>query len=300
MIIIPHSVLYKIPFGALLTEKVEDIVRLDFTSLPYFIDQYEISYHNSATLYVNVTQQQKALARESLQEKTLVGFAPVFSKKTDNGYILSSNYSKYNNGSQLRSVSRNGHYLKELGYSENELENIIELCQSKQIKALGYFHSDATEKNFKLNAPNYPFIHIATHGIINEQRPQLSAIIFSQPKDSTHKQDGFLYSGEIYNLSLNTDLVVLSSCESGLEKLVKEEGLMALTRAFLYAGAQNLIVSLWKVSDKQTSELMIELYKNIIDSKTYSQSLRQAKRQLIRHENTCFPKFWSGFILLGE
>ena len=99
---------------------------------------------------------------------------------------------------------------------------------------------------------------------------------------------------------MNADLVVLSSCESGIGKLVKGEGLMGLTRGFLYSGSNNLIVSLWKVSDKHTAELMIELYKNILAGKSYSQSLRAAKLKLIQNPITAFPKSWSSFVLIGE
>jgi CHAT domain-containing protein len=109
-----------------------------------------------------------------------------------------------------------------------------------------------------------------------------------------------LFSSEIYNLELNADLVVLSSCESGIGKLVMGEGVMALTRAFLYAGARNIIYSLWEVSDRHTSQLMIDLYKHILSDQGYSRALQAAKLKLIEEEETAFPKKWSGFVLLGR
>jgi CHAT domain-containing protein len=106
---------------------------------------------------------------------------------------------------------------------------------------------------------------------------------------------------------LNADLLVLSSCESGIGKLVKGEGLMALTRGFLYSGARNVIHSLWKVSDKETSQLMIELYRNILNPREgsepwqgYAATLREAKLSLIAEETTAFPASWSSFVLVGN
>jgi CHAT domain-containing protein len=94
--------------------------------------------------------------------------------------------------------------------------------------------------------------------------------------------------------------MVLSSCESGIGKLVKGEGMIALNRGFFYSGAKNIIFSLWKVEDKATCGLMIELYRNIFKDMSLSGALQKAKLTLIQNRFTAFPKYWSGFILLGE
>ena len=109
-----------------------------------------------------------------------------------------------------------------------------------------------------------------------------------------------MYSDEIYNLNLNADLVVLSACESGLGKIVKGEGIIGLTRGFIYSGARNIVVSLWQVADKSTSELMIEFYRNILDGKSYSSSLREAKLKLIKDGTYSYPLEWSPFVLIGK
>ena len=236
-------------------------------------------------------------------KKDFLGFAPVFSDEEKNGYILASNQqilNLENSDPGVRAAIIDGQRFSELSFSEKEVSAIVKLFDKTDKNSIGYFHSDASEENFKNHAAKYKFVHIATHGLINEDKPKLSGVIFSQPTDSTFVEDGILYSGEAYNLDLNADLLVLSSCESGIGKLVRGEGLLALTRGFLYSGARNIIVSLWKVSDKHTSDLMVELYKQILSGKTYSKALREAKLQLIRNPATAFPKSWSSFVLIGK
>lgn len=303
LIYVPHSILYKLPFEALLTQKPNEKEKIDFTSLNYLISQFEISYHYSATLYLNSLKEDKKLLVDDFPASNgFIGFAPVFSDEANNGYILASNLPTIEPtfaDAGLRSVSLNGKRFSELRFSEKEVKNIVTLHEKKRKQAVGYFFTDASEENFKSNVGNYKYVHIATHGIINEENPQLSGIIFSQPTDSTCSEDGILYSQETYNLDLNTDLVVLSSCESGIGKEIRGEGLMALTRGFLYSGASNLIVSLWKVSDKHTSQLMVALYRNILDGKGYVCSLRKAKLRMIKNSKTAFPRSWSSFVLIG-
>ena len=160
----------------------------------------------------------------------------------------------------------------------------------------------ASEENFKNNASNYKYIHLATHSFIYEDKPPLSGIAFIQPKDSALKKadDGILYSGETYNLDLNADLVVLSSCESGIGKLVRGEGLMALTRGFLYSGAKNIMFSLWTVNDQPTAQLMVNFYKQMLTRKSYAQALRAAKLEMLKKSESAKPLFWSGFVLVGS
>ncbi len=134
---------------------------------------------------------------------------------------------------------------------------------------------------------------------MNEEDPELSGIVFAAPDTGT-KEDGVLYSGEIYNLRLNADLVVLSACESGLGAIAKGEGMLGLTRGFLYAGARNVVVSLWQVGDKSTANLMVQFYRNILDGRQYSSALRTAKLALITGKTYAHPLEWSPFVLTGR
>jgi len=110
---------------------------------------------------------------------------------------------------------------------------------------------------------------------MNEEKPELSGLILAQ--DKTSHEDNILFTGEIYNLKFNADLTVLSACETGLGKISEGEGVIGLSRALIYAGTKNLMVSLWKVSDQSTSKLMIEFYTNLLKDKkgnSYSKHLR--------------------------
>lgn len=201
----------------------------------------------------------------------------------------------------MRSVSVDGKTFDELKYSEWEVNSIIDLFSKNKSSGINtaYFYSDAKEDSFKTNVADYKIVHIASHSFMNEDQPDISGVIFAQPQDSVFENDGILYSGETYSLDLNADLVVLSSCESGLGKLFKGEGMIALTRGFLYSGVSNIIFSLWKIPDKHTSELMVEFYRQMISGKSYAESLRQAKLKLVSNSLTARPRSWAGFLLIG-
>ncbi|MEJ2627177.1 MAG: CHAT domain-containing protein [bacterium] len=299
IIIVPHGILAKVPFEAFMSSLPDPSDQTDFSKMNYLIRSYDISYHYSATLYASSFRKEQ----KSSVLSTFAGFAPVFSDEADNNLIPADRFDLTDldySESDYRTLRIDGKRFNELKYSEKEIQEIVHCFQQKKKIAAGYYRKEASENNFKKTAGKYRYIHIASHGIVNEAYPQLSGIIFSQPGDSANQEDGILYAGEIYNLHLNADLVVLSSCESGIGKLIKGEGLMALTRGFLYAGADNLIVSLWKVSDKHTSELMIELYKHILNGNSHSEALRKAKLHMLQNPGTAFPKSWASFVLIGE
>jgi len=300
IIIIPHMELYQIPFEALISRPMPADL-LDFSHADYLIDKFEISYYISAELFVeNFSKQRLADVHEPAEISGFVGYAPVFSEQSNTETIFTANRPTIESAAPDRSVSIDGKNFTALEYSKSEVEGIADLFTQKKMPAIGYFYADASEGRFKELAKNFKFVHVATHGIIDDQNPNLSGIIFAQPTDSLAGEDGILYAAETYNLNLNADLLALSSCESGVGKLVRGEGLLSLTRGFIYSGARNLLVSLWKVSDKNTRELMLDFYSNVLDGKSYSCALRQAKLHMIRNSGTSFPKLWSGFILIGE
>jgi CHAT domain-containing protein len=140
-------------------------------------------------------------------------------------------------------------------------------------------------------------VHFSTHGYLNEARPKFSGLVLSLPR-SELQEDGLLSAYEIFNLKLNADLVVLSACETGLGKEVKGEGLMSLTRAFMYAGTPSVVVSLWNVNDQSAADLMIRFYRNLQTGMTKGEALRQAQLETIRDNG--FPFFWAPFVLIGK
>ena len=109
-----------------------------------------------------------------------------------------------------------------------------------------------------------------------------------------------LYLAEVYGLQLQANLVVLSCCQTGVGQYAKGEGLMALNRGFIYAGASNVVYTLYKVDDKPSSELMQNFFTYSLDNKSYCSSLHQAKLDMIADENYARPLFWAGYVLVGR
>jgi len=302
LIIIPHGMLYKLPFEALITDRPHESESMDFSSFHYLIRDYEISYHYSSTLLMNSKRRKKEPLQDP-EKLAFAGFAPVFEESHCNSNILSSHSRMVDSAYtdiDTRSISVNGLTFNDLPYSKNEVLNIALKFKSNNQRATTYLYEQSSEEQFKQVASDYHILHIATHSLINEKNPYLSGIIFSQPEDLVYQEDGVLYTAEIYQMDFNADLIVLSSCESGTGQLKPGEGLMALSRGFLYAGINNLIVSLWKADDYLTSQLMSDFYSHYLNHKTYAASLRKAKLNLIRNPETAFPILWSGFVLIGE
>ncbi|MGH7496874.1 MAG: CHAT domain-containing protein [bacterium] len=303
LVIIPGGLLHYVPFEALIASGSP--ATTDFRKVNYVIRKHEISYHYSATLFSSQFANRRQYKTNKIEQPAsgFVGFAPVFA---DGEYGLGSWLTEFSSSGfvksllNFRSVTLDGKHFNALKYSEQEVQGISALFARSRLPRQSYFRAEASEENFKTNTANRKYVHVATHGLLNEEKPELSGLIFSQPADSTAAEDGVLYPAECYNLDLNADLLVLSSCESGVGKLVKGEGLMALTRGILYSGARNIIHSLWKVDDKHTSELMVELYRNILAGKNYAAALRAAKLKLIENERTAFPASWSSFVLVGN
>jgi CHAT domain-containing protein/Tfp pilus assembly protein PilF len=296
--IIPDGILNYLPFEALLTKPVHPSAIVDFSTLPYFLRQFEISYQLSAQLLVEGTKKTGTGA--------FVGMAPVFVDKPAHAgplytaVVKSAVSSTAEQKPVLRSITVNGERFAELKESETEVKDILGLFQAHHRSGKVFLHEAAQEAELKSpDIQTFDFIHIASHGLMNEEDPELSGIVLSPP-DTGAKEDGVLYSGEIYNLRLNADLVVLSACESGLGAIAKGEGMLGLTRGFLYAGARNVVVSLWQVGDKSTANLMVQFYRNILEGRKYSAALRTAKLALITGKTYAHPLEWSPFVLTGR
>ena len=290
LFIVPDGTLFYLPFEALLSGNIEMNEEINFTELPYLVKAFNISY-----LFSTAFLQKEAKRLES--KLSFAGFAPVFADENSQ----SENKTIDDLTAQLkRAVEINDKTYSELPESKREVEGILTLFQKKNLICMNFISEDAKEDVLKSDSMySFSFVHIASHGFINEDKPKFSGIIFTD-KNNPPDEDGILYSDEIYNLHLNADLVVLSACETGLGKIVKGEGLIGLTRGFVYSGARNILVSLWQVADKSTSELMIEFYKNVLDGKSYSSSLREAKLKLIKDGAYSYPLEWSPFVLIGN
>ena len=147
----------------------------------------------------------------------------------------------------------------------------------------------------------YRIVHFATHALINSTPPELSGIVLSLVDERAQPQDGFLRAHEIYNLRLGADLVVLSGCQTALGQDVRGEGLVGLTRGFMYAGATRVVASLWNVKDAATSELMRRFYRGLLkDGLGPAAALRAAQVSMWRDPRWSAPYNWAGFVLQGE
>ena len=187
-----------------------------------------------------------------------------------------------------------------LSLSRLEAELISKLASRGQpLKALDFTASRATATSRELE--QYQIVHFATHSLMNNQHPELSGIVLSLVDERGQPQDGFLRLYEIYNLKLAADLVVLSACQTALGREIRGEGLVGLTRGFMYAGAPRVVASLWKVSDKATAELMKRFYqKMFIDGLRPAAALRAAQVSMLKERQWQAPYYWAGFVLQGE
>jgi CHAT domain-containing protein len=148
---------------------------------------------------------------------------------------------------------------------------------------------------------DYRIVHFATHGLIDGERPELSGLILSLVNDRGAPLDGFLRLPDIFNMRLNADLVVLSACQTALGTEIKGEGLVGLTRGFMYAGAPRVVASLWQVSDLATAELMKKFYAGLLQRHLpAAAALRTAQLEMAKDPRWASPYFWAGFVLQGD
>src|SRR5262245_3230539 len=186
-----------------------------------------------------------------------------------------------------------------LPFSRQEAEAIAQMAQRQSFKALDFEASRATATSPELS--QYRIVHFPTHGFLNSQHPELSGIVLSLVDERGQSQDGFLRLHDIYNLKLDADLVALSACQTALGNDVKGEGLIGLTRGFMYAGAPRVIASLWSVKDDATAELMKRFYRGMLkDELRPAAALREAQLSMWREKRWEAPYYWAGFALQGE
>jgi CHAT domain-containing protein len=268
VIVVQDSKTGGIPYEALLAKKASKKSN-GYAGMDFLLNRYAISYAFSAQLWYNSTKK----ASES-SDPSIFLLAPVKFQKMAN-----------------------------LPGTEREVKEIGNMFEAKKFNHSAYIFKDASEQTIKLPLlKNFKYLHFATHGIVNTKRPELSAIFLSPDSTKKAKEDGILYSGEIYNLDIRADLVTLSACETGLGKVSKGEGIIGLTRALLYAGANNMMVSLWTVSDRSTSDLMQSFYSNLLNNPnaSYSTNLSQAKKALVQTPDFSAPYYWAAFVLIGK
>jgi CHAT domain-containing protein len=187
-----------------------------------------------------------------------------------------------------------------LPFTRQEADRILAAASgSTNLRALDFKADLATATSAELG--RYRYVHFATHGLLDSQRPGLSALALSLVDEQGQPQDGFLRAHDVYNLNLPAELVTLSACQTGLGKEIKGEGLVGLTRGFMYAGAARVVVSLWNVNDEATSELMARFYQKMLkEGQRPAEALRSAQVEMWRNSQWRAPYFWAAFTLQGE
>jgi CHAT domain-containing protein len=201
----------------------------------------------------------------------------------------------------LRDVNLSGDgHIPRLLASRDEADAIMSVTPWRSgFQAMDFEASRATVMKTDLSA--YRVVHFATHGLLNNEHPELSGVVLSLFDRQGQPQDGFLRLHDIYNLKLPVGLVVLSACNTGLGKDVKGEGLIGLTRGFMYAGASSVIASLWKVDDEATAELMRLFYGYMLrDGLSPAAALRKAQVSMSQQKRWQAPYYWAGFVIQGQ
>lgn len=262
LVIVPTGRMGVIPFEALIKKSSDGNT---FKTLPYLLQAYSIRYEFSAGLALQKKHKNKPLS-------SALFCAPITFPEKD--------------------------ALADLPGTASEVNTIAALFRQKNIESSVFLNNHANESAIKTETlKNFSLVHFATHGVVDETSPELSRIFL---QTETEAEDGNLFVGEIYNLQLNADLVALSACQTGLGKISKGEGVIGLSRALVYAGAKNIIVSFWSVADESTAQLMTGFYRNLLEntSVNYSRDLRKTKLELLNGKYSS-PYYWAPFVLIG-
>jgi CHAT domain-containing protein/predicted negative regulator of RcsB-dependent stress response len=309
LLIVADGALNYVPFEALVTSAAS----ADYSSLPYLVKTNEIIYAPSASVVGAIRQQEANRSGSAI----LIVADPVFNSKDTRARTAVSSPNAETRGlgiqsaladvagagaaTSAESTKMEGLPLARLAGTRAEAEQIVKLAKASGTQADVWLDLDASEDNIDArDISKYRILHVATHGLLNAERPQFTGLVLSLVGNKT--EDGFLRTDEVFNLKLGSPLVMLSACETGLGKEKRGEGVMGLTRAFMYAGAPTVGVSLWSVADKSTADLMTDFYKRLLASKTASPAtaMREAQLAMISGKKYSAPFYWAPFVLVGD
>ncbi len=300
LLIVPDSILHYTPFQALTLDKTAG----QNTNVPLIIEHEIITLPSASTLAI---LRQNYGDRKPPSRNLAILADPVFSPNDERikGKITQATTEKLleaNNlglNQSLRASNRQWPP-ERLAFTRQEAQTISSLfpsASSSQILDFDASRTTATEGSLV----NYQIVHFATHGLANSKNPELSGIVMSMVDDKGNLVNGFLRLTDIFNLKLAANLVVLSACQSGMGQNVKGEGMVGLTRGFMYAGAQRVAVSLWNVDDEGTAVLMQKFYQKMVQQKLApAAALRAAQIEMMQQEKWKSPYYWAAFTLQGE
>lgn len=311
ILVVPDGALNYIPFEALVTQPGGS----DYATLPYLIRTNEIAYAPSSSVVALIRKQ---AATKSTSKNVLVIADPVFNSDDPRAKGIAATVTSGGDtrglglSSALTDVAgtpsssntgapAQGLMLARLLGTRTEAEQIAKLMQTSGGKTDLLMDLNASEEGILSKDLNsYRVIHIATHGLLNAERPQFTGVVLTLVGNK--QADGFLRTSEIFNLKLGAPLVMLSACETGLGKEKRGEGVIGLTRAFMYAGAPTVGVSLWSVADNSTALLMSDFYKRMMTGQGMSpnSAMRASQNAMIDGKKYSAPFFWAPFVLVGD
>ena len=311
LLVVSEGALQYVPVGALPDPKDEGGRMKDesanplhpssFIPHPLIVDHEIVSLPSASVL---AALRQEASNRKPAMKAVAVLADPVFSR--DDSRVSRTGRSLTVQDQSLpadvlRSAEESGlRDFVRLRFSRAEADAIARLVPGGQrLEAVDFVANRATATSADLD--QYRIVHFATHGLINSQHPELSGIVLSLVDQEGQQQNGFLRLYEIYNLRLNAELVVLSACQTALGKEIKGEGLIGLTRAFMYAGAPRVVASLWRIDDRATAELMTRFYRGMLkDGLRPAAALRAAQVSMWKENRWSGPHYWAAFTIQGE
>ena len=299
LLIVPDGVLHYTPFSALTLDQTAG----QNTNVPLIVEHEIITLPSASTLAI---LRQNYGDRKPPSQTLAILADPVFSPDDERvkGKITQATTEKLeaNNvglNRSLRAANR-GWPPERLPFTRQEAQKISSLFPSaSSSQKIDFDASRTTATDGSL--ANYQIVHFATHGFANNKNPELSGILMSMVDDKGNLVNGFLRLTDIFNLKLAANLVVLSACQSGMGQNIKGEGMVGLTRGFMYAGAQRVAVSLWNVEDEGTSVLMPKFYQKMLQQKLApAAALRAAQIEIMQEEKWQSPYYWAAFTLQGE
>jgi CHAT domain-containing protein len=289
LIIVADGALTYLPFETLIRDPKE--AAHTSASPLYLVERFAISYAPSASALAAIQATGRDAAKNA---KGLIAFGdPVYTSSQPGSRDSNPATGKVSN------YAERGFDYRQLPYTRTEVNEIAALFPGTERTV--YLGMEAREQKVKTESlAKYRYLHFAAHAMIDEDHPARSGVVLSSENNS--KEDGTLQMSEVMRLQLNADVVTLSACRTGLGRLHTGEGVIGLTRAFLYAGASSVVVSLWNVNDMATATLMRSFYGNLKKGLSKDDALRQAKLELIKGQKRLWrhPYYWAPFILIGE
>jgi CHAT domain-containing protein len=289
LVIAPDGPLWEVPFAALATN----------ASGPpgYLGAKQAISYTASLALFTQSRHDRRRLPRAGTALALVVG-DPAFSRTPMQ--LASAAMGRGLDRGERGVLTLDGRPPARLPATRAEAEAIARFYRSSPL--LG---NRATEAAVRARIEQAAVIHFATHGFLHPLRPMSSGVLLTAPERAAASEaandDGALQAWEIYSqLKLRAELVVLSACETGRGENVRGEGIVGLTRALQYAGAQSIVASQWKVADESTRRLMVAFHQKLRAGLAKDEALRQAMAAVRSTPKTAHPYYWAAFFLTGD